>query len=102
MDKKPNPQGAKGPAVKPAVKAQAVKQPKPALFEAENIKWMIIGVAVLVLGLLLMAGGKSKDPNVFNYNEVYSWRRVTLAPILVVGGLIIEIFAIMKKPKPKA
>lgn len=72
------------------------------LFEADNIKWMIIGGVVLVLGLLLMAGGKSKDPNVFDPGELYSFRRVTLAPILVVGGLIIEIYAIMKKPKTKA
>jgi hypothetical protein len=56
----------------------------------------------VVLGLLLMAGGKSKDPNQFIPSEVYSWRRITLAPILFVAGLVIEIFAIMKKPKPKA
>jgi hypothetical protein len=72
------------------------------LFEADNIKWMIIGGVVLLLGLLLMAGGKSKDPNVFDPHEVYSLRRVTIAPILVVGGLIIEIYAIMKRPKAKA
>ncbi|TDX00158.1 DUF3098 domain-containing protein [Dinghuibacter silviterrae] len=72
------------------------------LFEADNIKWMIIGGVVLVLGLLLMAGGKSKDPNVFDPHEVYSIRRVTIAPLLVVGGLIIEIYAIMKRPKAKA
>ncbi len=79
----------------------AVSQSAP-LFTSDNIKWMVIGVVVIVLGLLLMSGGKSNDPNVFNPDEVYSWRRVTLAPLLVVGGLVIEIFAIMKKPKPKA
>jgi hypothetical protein len=46
-----------------------------------------------------MSGGKSSDPNVFNVNEVYSFRRITLAPILIVAGLIIEVFAIMKKSK---
>ncbi|MCU0323560.1 MAG: DUF3098 domain-containing protein [Chitinophagaceae bacterium] len=46
-----------------------------------------------------MIGGKSADPNVFNKDEVYSFRRITLAPILIVAGLIIEIYAIMKKPK---
>jgi hypothetical protein len=46
-----------------------------------------------------MIGGKSPDPNVFQKEEVYSFRRITLAPILIVGGLIVEIFAIMKKPK---
>lgn len=71
------------------------------LFEADNIRWMIIGLAVVVLGLLLMSGGKSQDPNQFNPSEVYSFRRITLAPILIVGGLLIEIYAIMKKSKPK-
>jgi hypothetical protein len=60
---------------------------------------VLIGLIVLALGFILMAGGKSPDPKVFNDNEVYSFRRITLAPILIVGGLIIEIFAIMKKPK---
>jgi hypothetical protein len=85
---------------KPVKGAVQAKQ-NTALFEADNIKWMIIGVVVVVLGLLLMAGGKSKDPNVFTPSEVYSWRRITLAPILVVGGLLIEVYAIMKKSKTK-
>jgi hypothetical protein len=46
-----------------------------------------------------MAGGKSSDPNVFDENEVYSTTRITIAPILIVAGLIIEIYAIMKKGK---
>jgi hypothetical protein len=71
------------------------------LFATDNIRWMAIGLAVIVLGLLLMAGGKSQDPNQFNASEIYSFRRITLAPILVVGGLLIEIYAIMKKSKPK-
>ncbi len=71
------------------------------LFEADNIKWMVIGLVVVVLGLLLMSGGKSTDPNQFDPSQVYSFRRITLAPILVVGGLLIEIYAIMKKPKAK-
>lgn len=69
------------------------------LFTKENYKWMLIGLVVVTLGYFLMAGGKSSDPNVFNDNQVYSFRRITLAPILIVGGLIIEIFAIIKKPK---
>jgi hypothetical protein len=76
-------------------------RPHAALFEKDNIRWMAIGLAVIVLGLLLMAGGKSQDPNQFNASEIYSFRRITLAPILVVGGLLIEIYAIMKKSKPK-
>ncbi|MBS1935391.1 MAG: DUF3098 domain-containing protein [Bacteroidetes bacterium] len=76
--------------------------PKPEqlpLFGKENYRWMLIGLIAVALGLFLMAGGKSKDPNVFNANEVYSFTRITLAPILILAGLSIEIFAIFKKSK---
>jgi hypothetical protein len=69
------------------------------IFAKENYKWMLIGGLVMLAGFLLMIGGKSADPNVFNKDEVYSFRRITLAPLLIIGGLIIEIYAIMKKPK---
>lgn len=69
------------------------------LFGKENLVWMLIGLVIIVIGLILMAGGKSSDPNVFNENEVYSFRRITLAPIMIVAGLVIEVFAIMKKSK---
>jgi len=48
--------------------------------------------------MFLMAGGKSEDPNVFNPKEVYSTVRITIAPLLIMAGLVIEIFAIFKKP----
>ncbi len=69
------------------------------LFEKENFKWMIIGAVVVALGMLLMAGGKNENPNQFDYNEVYSTMRVTVAPILIILGLLIEIYAIFKRPK---
>ena len=69
------------------------------LFGKENYKWMIIGLVVMALGFFLMAGGKSSNPNVFNDKDVYSFTRITIAPILIISGLLIEIFAIMKKPK---
>ena len=69
------------------------------LFGKENYKWMLIGLAVLALGFFLMAGGKSSDPNVFQDKDVYSPIRITVAPILIIAGLVIEIFAIMRKPK---
>ncbi len=72
-----------------------------ALFSKENYKWMLIGLAVMVLGLILMIGGKSKDPNQFDPKEVYSFTRVTLAPILILAGLALEVFAIFRKPKGK-
>ncbi len=62
----------------------------------KNLIMMAIGVAVIVLGFILMAGGGSDDPTVFNY-EMFSFRRITLAPILVVGGFAFEIYAIMKR-----
>jgi hypothetical protein len=69
------------------------------LFTRENYLWMGIGAAVMLIGLALMAGGKSSDPNIFNPNEVYSFRRITVAPILIIAGLMVEVYAIMKKPK---
>jgi hypothetical protein len=69
------------------------------LFGKENLRWMIIGAVVIILGLFLMAGGKSEDPTIFSEKEVYSTMRITVAPILIMIGLIIEIFAIMKKEK---
>ena len=70
-----------------------------ALFSKENYKWMLIGLIVMAIGFFLMSGGKSADPNIFNDSEIYSFRRITLAPFLIVGGLVIEIVAIIKKPK---
>ena len=64
----------------------------------ENYKLLAIGFAIIVAGFLLMLGGKSEDPNVFS-DKIFSFRRITLAPIVVLGGFIFEIWAIMKKPK---
>ncbi|MCC6288861.1 MAG: DUF3098 domain-containing protein [Chitinophagaceae bacterium] len=69
------------------------------LFNKQNYMWMAIGAAVMVIALLLMAGGKSDDPKVFDYNQVYSKTRITVAPILLMLGLMIEVYAIMRKPK---
>ena len=69
------------------------------LFTKENYKWMLIGLVVLVLGFFLMAGGKSADPNVFNDNVIYGFQRITLAPILIIAGLVIEVYAIMRKQR---
>ncbi|HEU5364361.1 MAG TPA: DUF3098 domain-containing protein [Hanamia sp.] len=69
------------------------------LFTKENYKWMLIGAVIMTIGFFLMAGGKSADPNVFNDAQIYSFRRITLAPVLIVGGLVVEIYAIIKKQK---
>jgi hypothetical protein len=78
-------------------KEQPVKDSQFAI-SRENYKFLLIGFCIIVLGFLLMIGGGSSDPNVFN-KEMFSFQRITLAPILVVGGFVFEIWAIMRKPK---
>lgn len=75
------------------------KTPGLPLFEKENYMWMGVGAVVIALGMILMAGGKTEDPNAFDYKSVYSTTRVTIAPILIILGLLIEIYAIFKRPK---
>lgn len=65
----------------------------------ENYILLAIGFGIIVLGFLLMVGGKSADPKVFNGDEIFSFRRITLAPIVILAGFAFEIYAIMKKPK---
>ena len=66
--------------------------------QKENYILLIIGFAIIMIGFLLMMGGKSDDPNVFN-EEIFNFRRITLAPIIVLFGFMFEIWAIMRKPK---
>lgn len=65
----------------------------------ENYILLVIGFVIIVVGFILMIGGKSDDPTVFNEEKIFSFRRITLAPIVVLAGFIFEIWAIMKKPK---
>ena len=69
------------------------------IFGKDNLRWMLIGLVVIVAGLVLMAGGKGDDPNVFAENEVYSMKRITIAPLMIVAGLLIEVYAIMSNSK---
>jgi len=71
------------------------------LFTRKNFMWMIIGVVVVAAGMLLMAGGRNTNPAVFDPNLVYNPRRITVAPIVILIGFIIEIFAILQKPETK-
>ena len=64
----------------------------------QNYILMAIGFGVILLGFFLMVGGKAESTDVFN-PEIFSFRRITLAPMLVLGGFIFEIYAIMKKPQ---
>lgn len=67
------------------------------VFGKKNYKFMFIGLAIIALGFILMSGGGSDDPNVFN-PEIFSWRRIRLAPMLVLIGFGIEIYAILLNP----
>ena len=57
------------------------------------------GIAIMIIGFLLMSGGRSEDPNVFKPEEIYSTTRITIAPILILAGLVVLIFAIFRQPK---
>jgi len=65
----------------------------------ENYLYLAIGFVIIIVGFLLMVGGGSDDPKVFNGDELFSFRRIVLAPIVVLFGFFFEIWAIMKKPK---
>lgn len=69
------------------------------LFDKSNLMWMLIGLGVMAVGFLLMAGGRSADPNTFDKNQVYGTTRITIAPIIILAGLAIEIVAIFRRPK---
>lgn len=91
--------------LKKTVKVSADKKAAPVndkeqqfAFGKENYRLMLIGLGVIVLGFILMVGGGSADPNVFN-EEIFNTRRLTIAPLLILAGYVIEIFAIMKRPR---
>jgi len=88
----------KKPIAKKNVKG--VEQAKPVNFmlTKENYKLIAIGFAVMVLGYILMVGGANNDPTFFN-DAMFNFRRLTLAPTLIVGGFIFQVYAIMKRPK---
>ncbi|HMQ43417.1 DUF3098 domain-containing protein [Mariniflexile maritimum] len=68
------------------------------IFGKKNYKFMFIGLACIALGFILMSGGGSDNPNVFN-PEIFSWRRIRLAPTLVLIGFALQIYAILLNPK---
>lgn len=81
-----------------------VSENSPFYFGKENYKWMLIGLALIVVGFLLMMGADANtvdgkyDPNVWN-EGIFSFRRIRLAPFLVVAGFAIEVYAILKRNK---
>jgi hypothetical protein len=82
------------------VKEMSNVKANTSMFTKENYKWMLIGIVLIAIGMFLLSGGKSNaDPNVFDKSAVYSTTRITIAPILILAGLVVEIIAIFKKPK---
>jgi len=70
------------------------------IFQKKNYKFMFIGLGFIALGFILMIGGGSDDPNIFN-PEIYNWRRIRLAPALILIGFAFEIYAILLNPNKK-
>ena len=79
---------------------QPQKPDQEFIFQKKNYLFMFVGLAFISLGFILMSGGGSDDPNVFN-PEIYNFRRIRLAPTLVVIGLGIEVYAILLNPHKK-
>jgi hypothetical protein len=86
---------------KKIVKEKVVRE-RTILFTKDNYIWMGIGAVVIAIGMLLMSGGKNQDPNMFDKDMVYGITRITIAPIVILLGFVIEIYAIFKKPAVKA
>ncbi len=94
----PNPKPA---AAKKPVKSTMPRPEQHFLFDKENYMLMAAGIALIFIGFMLMSGGKSQNPHEFHYDEIYSFRRITLSPIVILLGFTVEVFAIMKKPKER-
>ena len=71
-------------------------------FTRLNYRLLLIGIGIVILGYMLMSGGGSGDPNVFNADEIFSTRRITVAPIVCLIGYLFVVYAILKKPAGKA
>ncbi len=81
------------------VKNSGEKAPTGFALGKENLRLMLVGLVLIIIGFVLMTGGRSSDPNVFSKDVIFSFRRITLAPLVVMFGFLFEIYAIMKKPK---
>lgn len=71
-------------------------------FQPENYKLLLIGLAINLLGYILMIGGGTDDPTKFDGDALFSTTRITIAPLLIVAGFIVMIYSIMRKPKKTA
>lgn len=78
------------------------KEKRHFVFNRSNYIWLLIGLGLNILGFLLMIGGGAESLDEFNESEIFSHRRITIAPILIIIGYIVILYSIMKKPKNKA
>ena len=78
------------PAYRPTVKTAQPKKDQTFLFDKDNYILMTTGIALIFIGFMLMTGGKSANPHEFHYEEIYSVRRITIAPIVVLLGFVVE------------
>ena len=69
------------------------------VFSWANYKWRLIGVGIVSLGFVLMAGGGSDDPNIFSAEEIFSWRRISLAPFVVLAGFGVVGYSIFHRKR---
>ena len=90
-------------AVRPSSKKgntlQEYSKTAPFSFSAKNYKLLFLGLGINILGFILMMGGAAEDPNEFSADELFSHTRITIAPMLIVLGYLVIMYAIIKKPK---
>lgn len=78
-------------------RARIVAEADDLVFGTQTFLWIGIGIALMILGMILMAGGGMPDPEVWDDDLIYSFRRITLAPIVIIAGLGVITYAILKK-----
>ena len=88
---------ASAPGAAPVGGAKIIVEDSDLIFGKQTFLWIGIGVALMALGMLLMAGGGMPSPEVWDEELIYSFRRITLAPIVIIAGLGVITYAILKK-----
>ncbi len=88
------PSGKKGPARSSGTRRREAREPVVFPFGKVNFRFMLIGLGIIALGMILMLGGRQSDPNVWEPEVIYSWRRIVLAPVVILAGLLVEVYAI--------
>lgn len=83
-------------AEKVAVAPKSIRNNVELTFGKENYKWLVIGIALMVIGMLLMIGGFNENPNVWDESQIYGFRRTVLAPFFILSGLAVNIYALFK------